>query len=155
MAIYLVQHGKPVSKEDNPDRPLSEQGKKDVERVGRFLTALGVHPEEVFHSGKTRAKETAETLASKIDPQLKPKERRGLSPMDDAGEIAEDLKKGGKEVLLVGHLPHLGKLVSLLTTGEDSNSVVAFQQGAVVCLKPDQERKLWAVAWMVTPEILR
>jgi|GEM_PF-5342255 len=33
MRLYLMQHGRPVAKKENPDRPSLDQGKEDVERV--------------------------------------------------------------------------------------------------------------------------
>jgi phosphohistidine phosphatase len=57
-------------------------------------------------------------------------------------------------LILVGHLPHLGKLASLLTAGSESSSVVSFQQGGVVCLRSDEEVTDWAIAWMLVPEII-
>ena len=29
MRLYLMQHGRPVAKEENRDRPLSDQGKRE------------------------------------------------------------------------------------------------------------------------------
>lgn len=153
MRLYLMQHGRPVAKEEDPDRPLSDQGKKDVEKVAGFLHELGVQFEEAFHSGKTRARQTAEIMISKLSHGLALAHREGLSPLDDVKDIAEHAKSVGKDLLIVGHLPHLGKLASLLITGSESVPVVRFQQGGVVCLAKDAEG-VWSVAWMLVPEIL-
>jgi phosphohistidine phosphatase len=56
--------------------------------------------------------------------------------------------------MIVGHLPHLAKLTSFLTTKSESESVVGFQQGGIVCLRPDEDKKSWAIAWMLVPEII-
>ena len=66
MRLYLVQHGEPVPKEINPDRPLSDKGRHDVEKVGRFLQQAGVAMGVIVHSGKTRAAQTAGLLGSFI-----------------------------------------------------------------------------------------
>ena len=154
MNVYLVQHGKPVSKEENPDRPLSGQGREDVEKMGDFLNKAGIMAELVFHSGKTRARETAEILASKISLNRRPLEKKGLSPMDDPKGIAEELERMQEDVIVVGHLPHLAKLTSLLTVGRDSHSVVALQQGGAVCLKRLEAQEGWTIAWMVVPTLI-
>ena len=154
MKIYLMQHGKPVSKEEDPDRPLSEQGKNDVESVADFLQKCGVKVEGAFHSGKTRARQTAEIMVSKLSPGSEPQEKQGLSPLDDVGDIANEIMKGEKDLLIAGHLPHLGKLASLLVAGSESVPVVSFQQGGVVCLGKGEEGR-WTVAWMLVPEIVR
>ena len=153
MKLYLMQHGRPVAKEDNPDRPLSDQGEKDVEKVADFLNKHGVRVEEAFHSGKTRARQTAEIMLSKLNPGLAVGQRDGLSPLDDVKDIANHIKVAKKDLLIVGHLPHLGKLASLLITGSESVPVVSFQQGGMVCLEKDAEG-LWSVVWMLVPEIL-
>jgi phosphohistidine phosphatase len=153
MKLYLMQHGRPVAKEENPDRPLSDQGEKDVEKVAAFLNKHGVRVEEVFHSGKTRATQTAEIMISKLNPGLALGQRDGLSPLDDVKDIANHIKVAKKNLLIVGHLPHLGKLAALLITGRESVPVVSFQQGGVVCLEKDVEG-LWSVVWMLVPEIL-
>ena len=154
MNIYLMQHGKPVTKEKNPDKPLSDRGRDDVRKMAGFLKKAGIQVETVFHSGKTRARQTAEIISSKINPGKESQKRGALSPLDDVKTIAEEIKQGQKDFMIVGHLPHLGKLVSFLTTGSDSSQVVGFQQGGVVCLRTNEEEKNWAIAWMLVPEIM-
>lgn len=153
MRIYLMQHGKPVSKEEDPDRPLSDQGKKDVERIASFLQKCRLNIDNIFHSGKTRARQTAEIMSSRLIPRVKPQKKDGLSPLDDVKEIANQIEKMEKELLVAGHLPHLAKLTSLLIAGDESIPVVGFQQGSVVCLERGEERN-WAVAWMLLPELI-
>ncbi|TET84716.1 MAG: phosphohistidine phosphatase SixA [Desulfobacteraceae bacterium] len=154
MNIYLMQHGKPVPKEKNPDKPLSDRGRDDVMKMAGFLKKAGIQVETVFHSGKTRARQTAEIISSKINPGKESRKRQGLSPLDDVKTIAEEIKQGQKDFMIVGHLPHLGKLISLLITGSDSSQVVSFQQGGVLCLRTNEEEKNWAIAWMLVPEII-
>ena len=154
MNIYLMQHGKPVPKEKNPDKPLSDRGRDDVRKMAGFLKKAGIQVETVFHSGKTRARQTAEIISFKINPGKESQKKEGLSPLDDVKAIAEEIKHGQKDFMIVGHLPHLEKLVSFMTTGSDSSQVVSFQQGGVVCLRTNEEESNWAIAWMLVPEIL-
>ncbi len=155
MNIYLMQHGKPVSKEENPDKPLSNQGKEDAERAASFLLKAGIRVDDFFHSGKTRARQTAEILISKLTPGRDPVEKKGISPLDDVKRIAGEIKQGRKDIMLVGHLPHLAKLTSFLITGDDSQSIASFQQGGILCLRCEDEEKKWTIAWMLVPEIVR
>jgi phosphohistidine phosphatase len=37
MKLYLVQHGKAKSKEEDPDRPLSMDGLEETKKVASFL----------------------------------------------------------------------------------------------------------------------
>ena len=66
MRLYLMQHGKSKSKEEDPDRSLTDEGRSEVERVAAFLARTA--PSEsipIRHSGKTRARETA-AIASAV-----------------------------------------------------------------------------------------
>ena len=137
MRIYLMQHGKPVSKEEDPDRPLATQGKRDVERMADYLQKWGVSVEGVFHSGKTRARQTAEIMASRLNPGMEAQQKPGLSPLDDVSDTAKLLKDAEKDLLIAGHLPHLAKLTSLLIAGKESRPVVRFQQGGGLFLSWD------------------
>jgi phosphohistidine phosphatase len=154
MNIYLVQHGKPVAKEQDPKRPLSAQGRLDVERLAVFLRKAGVQVESVFHSKKLRARLTAQILASHLNPPKGIQEREGLSPLDDVTGISAEIRQRQGDLMIVGHLPHLAKLTSLLTTGRETDRVADFQQGGVVCLRPKEEKSDWAIAWMMVPEIM-
>jgi phosphohistidine phosphatase len=154
MNIYLVQHGKPVPKEKDPNKPLSTQGVEDINKMAAFLEKAEVSVKKIFHSGKTRARETAEIMADRLTPGSNPEEMKGLSPMDDARKVAAKLDQGQVDTMIVGHLPHLAKLASILATGSETASVAAFQQGGVVCLRPVPEQKSWAIAWMLIPDII-
>ena len=153
MRIYLVQHGKPLPKEENAARPLSEQGRQDVKRLAEFLKRIGVKVDAVFHSGKTRAEETASLLVSRMGPGPKVEQREGLSPLDDIKGILNTVLGEEKDLLIVGHLPHLARLSSFLVTGDEALPVVTFQQGGIVCLER-REEGTWTVVWMLTPDIL-
>ena len=100
------------------------------------------------------ARETAEIIAAKLAPDLKPEDKKGLAPMDDVKETAKEINMGDRDVLIVGHLPHLAKLTSFLITGNDSLPVVIFQQGALLCLERGEGGK-WCIAWMLVPEMIR
>lgn len=153
MRLYVIQHGKPVSKEIDPDRPLSDQGVNDVRRMAEFLKKRGIYVEEVLHSGKTRARQTAETMTNGINPDAALSEKGGLAPLDDPGSIADYVKDRERDLMIVGHLPHLSKLVSLLVSAHESVPVVTFQQGGVVCLEKGEEGN-WSVIWMLIPGII-
>jgi len=153
MRIYLVQHGRPVSKEENPQRPLSDTGRRDVSKVAEILKAAAIGLTQVLHSGKLRAQETANIIASTVGENLSPKVRENISPLDDPRTIASELGQLGDGTMIVGHLPHLSKLVSLLVTGSQETEVARFQQGGVICLEGNDSGN-WAIAWMVVPQLL-
>jgi phosphohistidine phosphatase len=56
-------------------------------------------------------------------------------------------------LMIVGHLPFLAYLTSLLVSGNDAADAIAFDAGAVACLcRSDPGR--WQIEWMITPKIL-
>lgn len=151
MYLYLIQHGEAKGAEEDPARPLSEKGRSDVDKVGSFVSPIAV--DSMYHSGKRRAVETAEILAEHLKPGEGIYEEEGLAPMDDAGLWAGRLKTEDKNIALVGHLPHMARLASLLLTGGSEAGVVEFKMGGMLCLKREEAR--WSIQWMVVPEILK
>jgi phosphohistidine phosphatase len=153
MFLYLVQHAEALSKEEDPARDLSEKGREDIEAVAHHLKRLNVHVNQIFHSGKTRAKSTAKVLTQHLKPAAGDSEAPGLAPLDDPEIWASRLALMDEDILLVGHLPHLGKLAALLMSGDKEKKIINFQQGGVLRLRRmggDQ----WAVEWMIPPEII-
>lgn len=145
MPMYFVQHGKAVAKEVDADRPLTEEGRKEVERVRDALRGMGLTAGKVCHSGKTRARQTAELLATAMSADCVT-EIAGMKPNDDVAEFSKGLED---EVMYVGHLPHMGKLVSYLVTGDATAEVVAFTYSGVVCVGKDEDG--YHIEWFLTP----
>jgi phosphohistidine phosphatase len=152
MSLYLVQHGKSLPKEIDPEKPLSEEGKTSVRRVAKTVAEYHIRVSQIIHSGKTRARQTAEIISMYIKPESGIRESTGLNPKDDVYPIASMIK-GQENIMLVGHLPFMERLVSFLITGTTEHTVVKFQNGGIVCLDQDTEKAPWYVKWMVMPEM--
>ena len=153
MRLYLMQHGKSKSKEEDPDRSLTDEGRSEVERVAAFLARTA--PSEsipIRHSGKTRARETAEALAGTLEAATV-EETDGLAPLDDPALWAERLGETDKAMVLVGHLPHLARLTSLLVVGDPERGRVKFSNAGMVCLQRNDDGR-WALLWSVVPALL-
>ena len=153
MRLYLMQHGKSKSKEDDPDRSLTDEGRSEVGRVAAFLARTA--PSEsipIRHSGKTRARETAEALAGTLEAATV-EETDGLAPLDDPALWAGRLGETDKAVVLVGHLPHLARLTSLLVVGDPERGIVEFSNAGMVCLQRNDDGR-WALLWSVVPALL-
>jgi phosphohistidine phosphatase len=152
MKLYLIQHGEAKSKAEDPQRPLTERGREDVVRVAAFAAGAGLQVGQIRHSGKRRAEETASLLADYLSPTEGVVAVSGLAPRDDVSPVAEALQGETQPVMLVGHLPFLDRLASLLVAGVAECSVVRFRMGGIVCLV--REDGNWAVGWMVTPDLI-
>ena len=101
-----------VEEEVNPERPLSERGRNDVERLAQFLAASGMGVQRLYHSGKLRARQTAELLAARIGSVDAIEASPGLNPNDAVEPIAERIAAWREDTLLVGHLPFMARLVA-------------------------------------------
>lgn len=153
MKLYLVQHGEAVSKQENPERPLSEQGMRDVQVVAGFLGRAGIKLARVWHSGKRRAGQTAEILAAVALSGGRAEVIKGINPNDPVEEFAADADVWEEDTLVAGHLPFMSRLVSLLVTGDEDAALVQYQPGSVVCLERDDAEQ-WVILWMIRPDML-
>lgn len=153
MRAYLVQHGEAKSKEEDPSRPLTEKGKEEVTKVAKFLSVRGISVSRIVHSGKLRALQTAEILAEYISPEEGLKEERGLAPLDDPEIWVKRLKEEKEDIMIVGHLPHLQKLSSILLIDDPEKKLIKFRMGGVVCLHRDEKGE-WSVEWMIIPDLI-
>jgi phosphohistidine phosphatase len=153
MELYLVQHGEATPKEVDPARPLTERGQVEVIRVARAAHAAGVTVSTIYHSGKLRAQQTAEIVANELHVAEAPSSHEGLAPNDDPDLVGRTLDSLRRPVMLVGHLPHMSRLCSLLVTGDPEQHPVRFRMGGIVCLVKDGSG-IWRVGWMLTPEVI-
>ena len=153
MKLFLVQHAKAVSKELNPDRPLSEEGCEELQKICDFIKPLNLSVDFLWHSGKKRAEQTAEMLAEAMSAGSQ-EVRDNLGPNDDVTEVADEIGKSEHDTMIVGHLPFLDKLVSLLLSGSDATDIVEFRNAGIVCLSRNKENK-WQIEWILTPQIVQ
>lgn len=153
MKLYLAQHGEAAAKEVDPERPLTEKGIDAVRRMAIALDAAGVNAARVLHSGKLRARETADILAFKIAHDVEPEIDENLQPNDDPDIIRAQIDDWREDTLLVGHLPFMGRLLALLVCGDADSPLVSFQPGSVACLERDADGT-WRLDWMMRPELL-
>ncbi|MEW6003381.1 MAG: phosphohistidine phosphatase SixA [Nitrospirota bacterium] len=153
MFLYLVQHAEAKREEEDPSRGLSGKGRQDIRKVASHAAKLNLKLSQIFHSGKTRALQTAEVLAGNLKPEKGISQTDGIAPLDDPRIWGERLKGMREDIMLVGHLPHLGKLASLLISGDPERNIVSFKMAGIICLKRDEGGN-WFLQWMITPDIV-
>lgn len=150
MRLYLCQHGEALTKDVDPDRPLSERGVADICNIASTL-GDAIQIQAVAHSGKTRARQTAELLHERLAPDAPIRAESGLGANDPVEDFAAELASRESGLMVVGHMPFVGHLASHLL-GEPGRNLLAFQPGTVAALERD-EHGAWRVAWMLTPEL--
>lgn len=164
MDFYIVRHGPAEERgeawPDDRKRPLTSDGKDKTSEAARGLRALGVSPDMIFTSPLVRARQTAEIVAKELDLASRVRETDHLEPGALAYpllvEMAEAAPLAGA-VMVVGHEPDLGYLVSRLLTG-DGNAVQApLKKAGVVKIELDAlpPRGRGVLAWMLAPGQLR
>jgi phosphohistidine phosphatase len=152
MKLFLVQHAESKHKEQDTTRPLSEKGWKTIKKMAKHAEEqLQIGVTQICHSGKLRARQTAEVLAEYLNPPKGMIADENLQPLADPKIWKERLVETTKEIMLVGHLPHLSKLTSLLLVGDEYKEVVAFTMAGIACLERDQQRH-WSIQWVLTPK---
>jgi len=141
---YIVQHGQATSKEENPVRPLSEQGIYDIQCLSRILQQKHIQPAHIFHSDKERAIQTATIIADILGLSDNLKQIEGIAPMDDAHEFALKIKPFADDVLLISHMPFVQRLCDELL-GDKRSRDMEFVPGKCVCFEIDRGRAelLW------------
>ena len=152
--LYLVRHGIPKSDMEDPERPLSDQGRKEIEQLAEYARAhLRIHVTSIQHSGKLRALQTAEILRDAIHPPPQLIETDGLKPLDDVSIWAGRLSTIDEDVMLVGHMPFMSRLVSDLLLRDAEKKVIEFTTGGIVRMTRDGQGA-WSLKWCVNPRIV-
>ena len=92
MQLYLVQHGAAKSEAEDPQRRLTTEGTKTVERMAEYLSAPRLHIDRIDHSDKHRARQTAEIMAARLGPAEGTRQVAGMAPNDDVTPMRERLQ---------------------------------------------------------------
>lgn len=142
--IFLVHHADAVGPDVDAQRPLSLTGRVHADMLAQHALERGVKPAAIWHSGKLRARQTAEAFWRRCNPLAEFKAIRGLQPSDPAVWTKDLLAGETRDVMLVGHMPSLPKIFNLMTGGnEDADA--PFPAHGLVALEPAGEG--WREAW--------
>src|SRR5215471_14383420 len=118
MRVLLVHHADAVGPGVDAQRPLSAVGREQAARMAEEARARGIQPAVIWHSGKLRARQTAEPFLT-LNPFAAFKMVRGLLPEDPPELMRDTLRGEDREIVLVGHFHNLPALAQLLA-GSDA-----------------------------------
>jgi phosphohistidine phosphatase len=152
MTLFLVQHVEARLGNEDSERSLTDRGVQTVSRVADWAARIGIKVDQIRHSGKLRAEQTATIFAKTLDTPTGVIAVKGLHPKDEVTQIAASLQGEQESIMLVGHLPHLSRLVGMLVTGNPDKVVVRFRNTGIVCLSQQEEK--WAIDWVMQPDLL-
>ncbi len=152
MTHFLVQHGEARPGNEDSERSLTDHGAETASRVADWAARIGIKVDQIRHSGKRRAEQTATIFAKKLDTPKGVIAVKGLNPNDEVTQVASSLYGEQDSIMIVGHLPHLSRLVGMLVTGNPDNTVARFRNAGIVCLT--QKETKWAIDWVMQPDLL-
>ena len=128
MRVFFMRHtdAQPLDPEGNDrdeDREINKAGEKRIIKEARGLRRLAIFPDRIFSSPLKRAVQSSELIAKELNFSGDIEAVDELSPLSDPGEIIEVLKElHDDQLLLVGHQPMLGQIISqLIGTGNSGN----------------------------------
>jgi phosphohistidine phosphatase len=152
MLLYLVHHGEAVGADVDPRRPLSIAGREAVERLARESAERGARPAIVWHSGKLRARQTAEAFWRACNALAAFSATKDLQPDDPPTWIRDRLFAESRDILIAGHFPHLPRLFALLL-GEPEGSAGEFPLHGVVALNTADDGHSWQELWRIAHRV--
>lgn len=153
MLLYLMRHGEAREGDVDTQRPLTDGGEDKIRNLGRILASrFRILPGHIFHSPRLRAAQTASIISRVLPDAPVPEETTGLGPMDDPSIWAERIQSIERDAMLVGHLPHLSRLASLLLLWDAGREIIDFKPGTLICL---EKTGVWRVRWMIGPDVLK
>ncbi len=153
MKLYFLRHGKADWLEwDKPDdeRPLTKEGRREMQQIARFLREIGVAPSIILTSPLPRARQTAEIAAENLKVNLRdePLLKKGFTATKLANVLGKT--KGG-DIMLVGHEPDFSGVIRELTGG-----TVSLKKGGFARVDLDRdENSSGTLVWLIAPRIAR
>jgi phosphohistidine phosphatase len=130
-------------------RPLSDRGRVETDMLAQKAAERGAKPDAIWHSGKLRARQTAEAYWKRCNPLASFSATRGLQPTDPTNWIADSIAGETKDILLAGHFPHLPRLLGRLITGNPDAEPVEFPLNGIVAL--ENVDGTWMERWRLKP----
>jgi len=146
MRVYLVHHGEATGPDVDARRPLTPWGRQRVEQLAADAASRGAKPGVVWHSGKLRARQTAEAFWRACNALAELSASKDLQPTDAPAWMRDRLRGESRDVMIVGHFPHLPALLASLL-GEPDGSPGEFPPHGVVALETMDDGETWKEIW--------
>ncbi len=162
MDLYFVRHAAamPVGETvpDDASRELTAKGRRRMRQSARSLRRMKLCIEEIWTSPLVRARQTAELLAEELGLEDQVHIEETLSPgsafPDLLGRVRECEHLSG--IILVGHQPDLGQLLTWLLTGQGTDGI-DFKKGGIAHVQVEEfgPPANCRLEWLLTPRMLR
>jgi phosphohistidine phosphatase len=143
--LYLVHHAQAADPGADPQRPLTPAGRTHADGLAARARDRGVRPQVIWHSGKLRARQTAEAFWRACNPLAELAAVPGLQPADPPHVIVDRVTGDTRDIVLVGHFPSLPKVLAALVGSLEGE--VSFPPHGLVAL--DGAGDGWTEAWRI------
>jgi len=165
MELIIVRHGiaEPLGKKNefsDEKRVLTLEGRNRMREIAKGLVKLGVEVDSVLCSPLSRALETAEIVAAGVGFNKKDiSTTENLSPGATCEGLFAEIKShpGAETVLLVGHQPDLGILISKITHGIGNAASIQLKKGSICSINITETVPTLRgeMMWLLNPRQLR
>ena len=152
MKLCFLRHGEADwpnwTKPDN-ERPLTERGRKEMNRVAKFLERLKFIPDSILTSPLPRASQTAEIIGRRlgIELQTEPALAHGFNVERLRRLLA---KRNAESVMIVGHEPEFSEVIGKLTGGK-----IKISKAGVALLDIDRSCTSGTLLWLFPPKFTK
>lgn len=163
MELYLLRHAIAADKTEwkgpDSDRPLTEEGIRQMKKVAKGMRRLGLGFDWILTSPYRRAFDTARMVAKVFKLEEKLRIARALAVDGDPKLLVKLLARHSRtwqRVLLVGHEPYLGQLMRVLVAGTDQMAIDLKKSGlAKLTLGTLIYGPCGTLEYLLTPRILK
>jgi phosphohistidine phosphatase len=149
MQLYFLRHG--LADRDkwsgsDFERPLTDEGAARMKREAKAMESMGLELDRLLSSPLTRARQTADIVARRLDKEVVEDDR--LAGGFDLRALEKILQrcKSGERIMLVGHEPSFSDVIGTLVGDAD----VVCKKGSlarvdIFSLSPMRGRLVWLI----------
>jgi phosphohistidine phosphatase len=161
--VILLRHGIAHDRADpacppDPERALTDEGKKKTRKVAKGLAAMGCNPTRVLTSPYVRARETAEIAADVLGiPKTHVTLTDSLLPEAAPYALFQQLlafHNSDEEILCAGHAPNIDKIIAVALTGDRIAVTGLKKAGAALLVLDDLPKTRGTLEWLMPPKAL-
>jgi phosphohistidine phosphatase len=165
MELFIVRHGiaEALGKGNqfsDEKRVLTNEGRNRMREIAKGFAKLAIEVDLILSSPLARAVETAEIVAAAVGQNKKDiKTTENLSPGASCDHLFAEIKShpGAETIVLVGHQPDLGILLTRVIQGAAGGLAIQLKKGTICCINVTETVPTLRgdMMWLLTPRQLR
>jgi phosphohistidine phosphatase len=157
--LLVLRHGEAGNRmrvvEEDSERPLTPEGRIEMQKIARSLKAVGLQSDRIFTSPLRRARETAEIAAKTLKIPIF-EEWDELKPDGNKTALYRKLARLGQNsrVILVGHEPYLSSMMGEIVGATGIRIVLKKGGLGKVRITSFSPRISGELRWLLTPKMI-